>query len=181
MASYTFELLLVRHDIQQESDRHTYVLDAITNHPSIGSCREWSEEHGPEWLLTVLKLPPGIVGAYMISMATNPSDILTLADLEAAPDAVARLFSINWYRNLIKGKREVTIGYSDSGKDAGCLSAAWQLRDSWERRRAYPSCYITQPPDTIRASLRLFVIQGTAPFPGKEEKKSNLAQKAPQA
>uniref|UniRef100_A0A6N2M8I1 Phosphoenolpyruvate carboxylase n=1 Tax=Salix viminalis TaxID=40686 RepID=A0A6N2M8I1_SALVM len=80
-------------------------------------------------------------------MATNPSDILavgllqcgcrvknhygfplfeTPADLEAAPAAVARLFSINWYGNRIKGKREVTIGYSDSGKDSGGLSAAWQ-------------------------------------------------------
>ena len=113
-----------------------------------------------------------------------------LAVLEAAPAAVARLFSINWYRNQIKGKQEVMIGYPDSGKDAGRLSAAWQLYEAQEElvkvakeygvktRRAYPSCYITQPPGTICASLRLFVIPGTAPFPGKKEKKSNLAQKA---
>jgi len=54
MASSTFELLLVRLDIQQESDRHTDVLDAITKHLGIGSYREWSEEHRQEWLLTVL-------------------------------------------------------------------------------------------------------------------------------
>jgi len=51
MASSTFELLLVRLDIQQESDRHTDVLDAITKHLGIGSYREWSEEHTQEWLL----------------------------------------------------------------------------------------------------------------------------------
>ena len=87
-------------------------------------------------------------------MATAPSDVLVvellqreckvkqplrvvplferLADLEAAPATVARLFSIDWYRNRINGKQEVMIGYSDSGKDAGRLSAAWQLYKAQE-------------------------------------------------
>ncbi|KAG6748580.1 hypothetical protein POTOM_048509 [Populus tomentosa] len=137
MASSTFELLLVRLDIQQESDRHTDVLDAITKHLGIGSYREWSEEDRQEWFLTVLDgkrplfgpdlpkteeiagvlgtfhviagFPPDNVGAYIISMATSPSDVLA-----------------------IKGKQEVMTGYSDSGRDAGRLSAAWQLYEAQE-------------------------------------------------
>ena len=35
------------------------------------------------------------------------------------------LFSHKWYRNLIKHKQEVMIGYSDSSKDAGKICASW--------------------------------------------------------
>ncbi|GJY16750.1 phosphoenolpyruvate carboxylase gene [Tanacetum coccineum] len=40
----TFGLSLVRLDICQETDRHTDVLDMITQHLQIGTYREWSEE-----------------------------------------------------------------------------------------------------------------------------------------
>ncbi|EYU26325.1 hypothetical protein ABFS82_08G191300 [Erythranthe guttata] len=228
----TFGLSLVRLDIRQESDRHTDVLDAITNHLDIGSYREWSEEKRQEWLLSELggkrplfgpdlpkteeisdvldtfhviaELPSDCFGAYIISMATSPSDVLAvellqrechvstplrvvplfekLADLEAAPAAVARLFSIDWYKNRINGKQEVMIGYSDSGKDAGRLSAAWQLYKSQEEliqvakeygvkltmfhgrggtvgRGGGPThlAILSQPPDTIHGSLRVTV------------------------
>ncbi|KAG2681691.1 hypothetical protein I3843_11G156600 [Carya illinoinensis] len=178
----TFGLSLVRLDIRQESDRHTDVMDAITKHLEIGSYRDWSEERRQEWLLSELsgkrplfgpdlpkteeirdvldtfhviaELPSDNFGAYIISMATAPSDVLAvellqrechvkqplrvvplfekLADLEAAPAALVRLFSIDWYRNRINGKQEVMIGYSDSGKDAGRFSAAWQLYKAQE-------------------------------------------------
>ncbi|KAE8675678.1 Phosphoenolpyruvate carboxylase 2 [Hibiscus syriacus] len=136
-----------------ESDRYTNVLDAITKHLGIGSYREWHEECRQEWLLSELR-GKNSFGAYIISMATAPSDVLAvkllqgechvkqplrvvplfekLADLEAAPTDVACLFSIDWYRNRINGKQEVMIGYSDSGKDAGRLSAAWQLYKAQE-------------------------------------------------
>lgn len=39
-----FGLSLVKLDIRQESDRHTDVIDAITNHLGIGSYRNWTEE-----------------------------------------------------------------------------------------------------------------------------------------
>nr|AXQ06467.1 phosphoenolpyruvate carboxylase [Selenicereus undatus] len=228
----TFGLSLVRLDIRQESDRHTDVMDAITRHLEIGSYREWSEEKRQEWLLSELRgkrplfgpdlpkteeiadvldtfyviseLPSDSFGAYIISMATAPSDVLAvellqrechiknplrvvplfekLADLEAAPAAVARLFSIDWYRDRINGKQEVMIGYSDSGKDAGRLSAAWQLYKAQEElinvakqfgvkltmfhgrggtvgRGGGPThlAILSQPPDTIHGSLRVTV------------------------
>ncbi|VFQ64442.1 unnamed protein product [Cuscuta campestris] len=228
----TFGLSLVRLDIRQESDRHTDVLDAITMHLGIGSYKEWTEERRQEWLLSELsgkrplfgpdlpkteeiadvldtfnvlsELPPDNFGAYIISMATAPSDVLAvellqrechvktplrvvplfekLADLEAAPAAVARLFSIDWYVNRINGKQEVMIGYSDSGKDAGRLSAAWQLYKTQEElvkvakefgvkltmfhgrggtvgRGGGPThlAILSQPPDTIHGSLRVTV------------------------
>ncbi|KAH6795526.1 hypothetical protein C2S51_036512 [Perilla frutescens var. frutescens] len=228
----TFGLSLVRLDIRQEADRHTDVLDAITRHLQLGSYKEWSEECRQEWLLSELsgkrplfgydlpkteeisevmdtfhviaELPSDNFGAYIISMATAPSDVLAvellqreckvknplrvvplfekLGDLEAAPAAVARLFSIDWYRNRINGKQEVMIGYSDSGKDAGRLSAAWQLYKSQEELVKVAKQYgvkltmfhgrggtvgrgggpthlaiLSQPPDTIHGSLRVTV------------------------
>ncbi|KAI3914912.1 hypothetical protein MKX01_018081 [Papaver californicum] len=228
----TFGLSLVRLDIRQESDRHTDVIDAITNHLGIGSYKEWSEERRQEWLLSELsgkqplfgpdlpkteevadvldtfhvlsELPSDNFGAYIISMATSPSDVLAvellqrechvknplkvvplfekLADLEAAPAAMARLFSVEWYRNRIDGKQEVMIGYSDSGKDAGRFSAGWQLYKAQEDlikvakqfgvkltmfhgrggtvgRGGGPThlAILSQPPDTIHGSLRVTV------------------------
>jgi len=32
-----------------------------------------------------------------------------------------------WYRERIAGRLELMIGYSDSAKDGGRLSAAWEL------------------------------------------------------
>ncbi|KAI4320709.1 hypothetical protein MLD38_034162 [Melastoma candidum] len=228
----TFGFSLVRLDIRQESDRHTDVLDAITRHLEIGSYKDWPEERRQEWLLSELsgkrplfgpdlpkteeiadvldtlnviaELPADSFGAYVISMATAPSDVLAvellqrechvkqplrvvplfekLDDLEAAPAAVARLFSIDWYKNRINGKQEVMIGYSDSGKDAGRLSAAWQLYKAQEElinvakkygvkltmfhgrggtvgRGGGPThlAILSQPPETIHGSLRVTV------------------------
>ncbi|KAG6488216.1 phosphoenolpyruvate carboxylase 2-like isoform X1 [Zingiber officinale] len=230
----TFGLSLVRLDIRQESERHSDVLDAITKFLGIGSYHNWPEEKRQEWLLSELRgkrplfghdlpqteeisdvlqtfhvlaeLPFDSLGAYIISMATSPSDVLAvellqrechvknplrvvplfekLADLEAAPAALARLFSIDWYVNRINGKQEVMIGYSDSGKDAGRLSAAWQLYKAQEELVKVAKDYgikltmfhgrggtvgrgggpthlalLSQPPETINGSLRV-TIQG---------------------
>ena len=91
--------------------------------------------------------PPECLGAYVISMTTSASDILsvsflqkeanirnklrvvplfeTLEDLINAKEIMKNLFSQNWYRKLIQNKQEVMIGYSDSSKDAGKICASW--------------------------------------------------------
>ncbi|MDP2229143.1 MAG: phosphoenolpyruvate carboxylase, partial [Moraxellaceae bacterium] len=87
------------------------------------------------------------LGAYVISMAESPSDVLavmllqqkaemprllrvvplfeTLDDLDGAAACIDALLSIPWYRAAIDNRQEVMIGYSDSAKDAGFLTANW--------------------------------------------------------
>ncbi|MZR62370.1 phosphoenolpyruvate carboxylase [Alcanivorax sp. DP30] len=87
------------------------------------------------------------LGAYVISMATTPSDVLavmllqkiagvsepmrvvplfeTLADLDGAEHTMRALMDIPFYRERVSQGQEVMIGYSDSAKDAGFLGAAW--------------------------------------------------------
>lgn len=100
-------------------------------------------------------LPPGSLGAYVISMASQPSDILavellqaaagvqpplrvvplfeTVADLRGAGGCLEALFQVPWYRQRIGGRQEVMIGYSDSAKDGGRLAATWELYTAQER------------------------------------------------
>ncbi len=96
----------------------------------------------------VLAEHPGeALGAYVISMARSTSDVLavmllqkkagvqkllrvvplfeTLDDLDHAPKIVDALFSIPEYVAQIQGHQEIMIGYSDSAKDAGFLTANW--------------------------------------------------------
>lgn len=51
----------------------------------------------------------------------------TLEDLHNSEASMESLLSNKWYCQHIKGKQECMIGYSDSGKDAGRLAAAWGL------------------------------------------------------
>ena len=55
----------------------------------------------------------------------------TLGDLEGIGAAVGALLDLPWYRaqlsSLHGDHQEIMLGYSDSGKDAGRLAAAWAL------------------------------------------------------
>ncbi|CAE7664589.1 unnamed protein product [Symbiodinium pilosum] len=104
---------------------------------------------------TIAELPPEAVGAYCISMSRATSDILavcllqkvggvqqfmrisplfeTREDLQAAPRVVDSLLSIPWYKNHVKGKQEVMLGYSDSVKDAGKFASTWALHVAMEK------------------------------------------------
>jgi phosphoenolpyruvate carboxylase len=150
------------------------------------------------------QLPYGSLGAYIISMAHTASDVLavellqkecgmdpslrvvplfeTLDDLEYAETAMRQLFTCEWYKNHIDGKQECMIGYSDSGKDAGRLAAAWGLYEVQEKlvkvadefnvhltlfhgrggtvgRGGGPAhlAVLSQPPGTIRGTIRVTV------------------------
>lgn len=100
-------------------------------------------------------LPRDALGAYVISMAARPSDVLgvyalqegaglarrlrvvplfeTVPDLQQGAGIVDALLSLPWYRERAGSTIEVMIGYSDSAKDGGRLAAAWELYAAQER------------------------------------------------
>ncbi len=95
------------------------------------------------------RIHPESLGAYVITMASSASDVLaveflqmaagthhpqrvvplfeTARDLERAGAIMTELLALPWYRARINERQEVMIGYSDSAKDAGRLSADWAL------------------------------------------------------
>ncbi|MBI2943909.1 MAG: phosphoenolpyruvate carboxylase [Candidatus Wallbacteria bacterium] len=172
-----FGVTLVRVDLRQEADRHARTLDAVTRYLGLGSYCEWTEPRRQEFLVAELGsrrplLPPdfecepqvrdvldtfamaaaqqeGSLGAYVISMARAPSDVLavellqkelrvrhrlrvvplfeTLEALRGAGETIDRLLDIDWYRQHVGCRQEVMIGYSDSAKEVGRLAATWAL------------------------------------------------------
>ncbi len=178
-----FGLGLVRLDLRQESARHTEAVDEITQGLGLGSFAAWDETARQAFLLDALRQPEarlpegstpreplrdaletlrvaaeqpaGTLGAYVISMATSPSDVLavellqrqaglrqpmpvvplfeTVDDLRRAGDTLDALLDVPWYRDRIGGRQQVMIGYSDSAKDGGRLAAAWELYTTQER------------------------------------------------
>ena len=103
-------------------------------------------------------IPRESLGAYVITMASSASDVLavallqkeagvrdplrvvplfeTAADLRGAGATMAELLRLEPYREWIGGpvlRQEVMIGYSDSAKDAGRFTAAWELFQAQER------------------------------------------------
>jgi len=95
------------------------------------------------------------VGVYVISMTHDLSDIIevlvfqhlvgvsldiaplfeTLGDLEAAPGILTQMFDCEPYRQHLRARGEhqhVMLGYSDSNKDCGYLSANWALFQAQE-------------------------------------------------
>ncbi len=170
-----FGINLARLDIRQESDRHEKLLNEIfkkknkINYSSLSEDEKIKllnknikqgksfvekinirdKENKEVWntFKQISKEPTQCLGAYVISMTSTASDILsvyflqmqartknllrvvplfeTLDDLKNANGVMTNLFKLSWYRKMIKSKQEVMIGYSDSSKDAGKLSASW--------------------------------------------------------
>jgi len=170
-----FGINLARLDIRQESDRHEKLLNEIFKKKNKINYSQLPEEKKIELLnksikqkksfvnkinlrdkenlevwktfKQISKEPEQCMGAYVISMTSKASDILsvyllqlqaetknllrvvplfeTLDDLKNAKGVMQNLFKLPWYRKMINSKQEVMIGYSDSSKDAGKLSASW--------------------------------------------------------
>ena len=170
-----FGINLARLDIRQESSRHSQLINEffrkkynktylnlnekekikflksqiISKKNKINNFKFNNKENNEVWLTfkMLAKEPSECLGAYVISMTTSASDILsvsflqkeanienklrvvplfeTLDDLVNAKDIMETLFSQSWYRKLIKNNQEVMIGYSDSSKDAGKICANW--------------------------------------------------------
>jgi phosphoenolpyruvate carboxylase len=56
----------------------------------------------------------------------------TIDDLERAPSVMQQLFQMPWYKAHIQGQQEIMVGYSDSAKDGGRLTANWWLYKAQE-------------------------------------------------
>jgi len=98
---------------------------------------------------------PEAAGVYVISMTHDLSDIIevmvfqhlvgvaldiaplfeTLGDLEAAPGILNQMFEYEPYRKHLKSRgdhQQIMLGYSDSNKDCGYLTANWALFQAQE-------------------------------------------------
>jgi phosphoenolpyruvate carboxylase len=102
----------------------------------------------------IARIPPSSLGAYVVTMTERASDVLvvellqkearvpkplrvvplfeTSRDLQNAGTIVDCLLSQPWYRTRISGRQEVMIGYSDSAKDVGRVTAGWDLYKAQE-------------------------------------------------
>jgi len=178
-----FGISLLRLDIRQEAGKHAAAVDYVTQSLGLGPYLARSEAERVQLLLQVLersdlpalhplaappdsrevletmlmiaRQPEATLGAYVVSMARQPSDVLavlvlqhlarvrtplrvvplfeTLEDLEQSAACIAALLDNPAYLKRINGQQEVMLGYSDSAKDAGFLAASWALYQAQER------------------------------------------------
>ncbi|EAR08586.1 phosphoenolpyruvate carboxylase, partial [Reinekea blandensis] len=133
-----------------EDERQEFLLNQLkSKRPLIP--RRWQPSADTQEVLdtcqVVAEEPEETLSHYIISMAQQPSDVLavalllkeagvtwnvpivplfeTLDDLDRAPDVMQRLWSNHWYSQYSHGRQTVMIGYSDSAKDAGKITATW--------------------------------------------------------
>lgn len=226
----TFGAHLVTLDVRQESTRHSDVIGEITLALGLGDYRDWSEPDKLSFLQSeirearplipmgfacsapcqevldtfnvIAKAPREALGCYVISMASDASDVLavqlllkatggpldlpvsplfeTLDDLDGAPKTIAALLKDADYVDRIDHSLVVMIGYSDSAKDAGMLTAGWaqyraqeQLLEVCERHHVKLQLFhgrggtigrggapahqalLSQPPGSLQQGLRV--------------------------
>ncbi len=188
-----------------EQERQRFLISELqSRRPLIP--RDWQPSEAVREVLATCEViagqTPEALGSYVISMASKPSDVLnvilllresgmkhpmrvvplfeTLDDLTGAPDAMAALFELDWYRGYCRDHQEVMIGYSDSAKDAGQMMAAWAQYQALEKLTEVAARYglhltlfhgrggtvgrgggpanraiLSQPPGSVNGSFRL--------------------------
>jgi phosphoenolpyruvate carboxylase len=169
-----FGASLVRLDVRQHARRHAAALDAIVKRVRGESYLAWSEPERQRFLLQAIadriavpadveadaevrevldtftmlaEVPADALGAYVVSMAEAPSDVLAVeymqqafgshlrvvplfeevSTLERAGETVRALLAVRKPSSI-----EIMLGYSDSAKDGGRLAANWQLYKAQE-------------------------------------------------
>lgn len=81
----------------------------------------------------------------------------TIDDLHAAPDIMRVLFNLPAYRASVadhQDQHEIMLGYSDSNKDGGAVTANWELRGALKR--------ITEAGNEAHVKLKFFHGRGGA-------------------
>ncbi len=180
--AYAFGLNLAKLDIRQEASRHSKLVGKIYNSKfkrnyinlsekekisfliesikskknNINNKIKFSKDDKETWETFKLlkKTPKECLGAYVISMASSASDILsvmflqkqagikkylrivplfeTLQDLNNSETIMQKIYEIKFYLKKFKNIQEIMIGYSDSSKDAGKFAASWAQYRSQE-------------------------------------------------
>lgn len=134
----------------QESERLEFLLSELTGKRPLFP-NKWPASKDVQETLKLHKLIAwhgcGAISKYLISMTSQPSDVLvvilllkeagleaslpivplfeTAESLDNAADYFDTLLSIDWYRNYCKKSQQVMVGYSNAAKDQGQLAAAW--------------------------------------------------------
>ncbi len=171
----SFGINLAKIDIRQEASRHTRLIEKIYKNKKGIKFRDLEESQKIKFLIKSLKIkklqikknffsnkedketwqtfklisetPKECLGAYIISMTSSASDILTvmllqkeagvknylrivplfetLQDLNDSNKIMRQIYSIKFYLKHFNYNQEIMIGYSDSSKDAGKLASSW--------------------------------------------------------
>jgi len=96
---------------------------------TFAAVRAARERHGPAALDTLIvsgtESAEDVMAAFELGPGLSVVPLFeTIADLDAAPRIVGELLDAGVARN---GRIEVMVGYSDSGKDGGYLTAQWAI------------------------------------------------------
>lgn len=141
-----------------EEQRQKFLLEQLTSKRPLLPQRWPVSEESKEVIDTcrvIANEPQESLSHYVISMARQPSDVLavalilkecgmtwqmpivplfeTLDDLDRASSVMSQLWKLHWYQQYSGGQQTVMIGYSDSAKDAGKLTATWAQYKAQEK------------------------------------------------
>ncbi len=140
-----------------EQDKVSFLVNELSSKRPLLP-RNWTPSEAVQEVLDTCRIiasqPREAFGSYVISMARTASDVLavhlllqesgcpfrmdvcplfeTLDDLNNSEAVIKQLFDIDWYRGFIQNHQMVMIGYSDSAKDAGVMSAGWAQYSAME-------------------------------------------------